>query len=541
MNSRNNYSKNASSCLGVFTLKKSKLGNVQTVFFSFLFFCFCHLSIYATSPSKIKTLFNSLDPQSIAEHLAFYHLYSTTHEGEEALRHAWNLISKNNTSLNEEIKNLPFSKTTIEAIIGLVNKQPGETLPLLGEEELKTIGKLAAHLPNRSLKGFYATSEEDVLSLDPSEIDLARSLFLTELEDNEINSLAKVHSYEAMIDLMALQIMAKLPKNASPEIKIRAINEFIFEEMRFRFPPHSKWAKNIDIYTFLPSVLDSHRGVCLGVSILYLCIAQRLDLKLEMITPPGHIFVRYHDGDKIINIETTARGINLDSEEYLSIDTRSLQERNIKDVIGLAHYNQASVYWQQEDHHKALRSYLKAKQYLPQDKLLNELLAYSYLLTGNNEKGEELLKSLKGYIPDYAVSKDPMVEDYLNGKVDINGIKAIFMHVDETRESIIKKQQALEDILKSYPQFRTGIFCLATTWLQLHREKEALDVLERYHEMHPNDPTSEYYLAVLYGERFDYNKAWTHLRNAENLVLARQHNPKVLKELRKELSFLSPE
>src|SRR6202044_1243325 len=124
--------------------------------------------------------------------------------------------------------------------------------------------------------------------------------------------------------------------NATPQQKIDAINSFIFEEMGFRFPPHSRYAKDIDIYTFLPSVLDSRRGVCLGVSILYLCLAQRLGLNLEMITPPGHIYIRYHEGENIINIETTCRGIHMDSEDYLGINTRCLQMRNIKEVIGLA-------------------------------------------------------------------------------------------------------------------------------------------------------------------------------------------------------------
>ena len=98
--------------------------------------------------------------------------------------------------------------------------------------------------------------------------------------------------------------------------------------MRFRFPPHSLHAKDIDIYTFLPSVLDGRRGVCLGVSILYLCLAQRLGLDLEIITPPGHIYVRYQSPEgEMINIETTARGIDIPSERYLGMETRKLQTK----------------------------------------------------------------------------------------------------------------------------------------------------------------------------------------------------------------------
>ena len=69
----------------------------------------------------------------------------------------------------------------------------------------------------------------------------------------------------------------------------------------------------------------------------------------EMVTPPGHIYVRFKKGNSEINIETTARGVHLDSEEYLGIETRGLQKRTVKEVIGLTHFNQASVYWQQEN------------------------------------------------------------------------------------------------------------------------------------------------------------------------------------------------
>ena len=198
-----------------------------------------------------------------------------------------------------------------------------------------------------------------------------------------------MQSYEAMIDLMALQILAKLPEKATPEIKIRAMNRFIFEEMGYRFPPHSIWAEDVDVYTFLPSVLDSRRGVCLGVSILYICLAQRLGINLEMITPPGHIYVRYNDGNKIINIETTARGINLESDTYLGIETRSLQQRNIKEVIGLAHFNQAAVFWHQNEYEKVLNSYRKAQPYLPNDLLLTEFIKSTRSLSVIKKKGKD--------------------------------------------------------------------------------------------------------------------------------------------------------
>ena len=230
-----------------------------------------------------------------------------------------------------------------------------------------------------------------------------------------------------MIDLMSLQILSKLPENATEKQKIQAINTFIFEEMGFRFPPHSLYSEDIDLYTFLPAVLDSRRGVCLAAyPYSYLCIAQRIDLPLEIITPPGHIYIR----TKNCNIETTARGIHIDSDEYLSIETISLQERTLKEVIGMAHFNNASRFWNKKDHEKVRDSYKKAQAYMPDDMLLKELMGYNAVILGDPE-GKALLQQVENYIPDYAVSRENMAEDYLKGEVDAEGMQVIFLHVNK--------------------------------------------------------------------------------------------------------------
>jgi regulator of sirC expression with transglutaminase-like and TPR domain len=506
-----------------------------------IFFILTSPQLFAEpSPAKIAAVYSSLDPRSLSQHLAFYELYPGTPEGKRALQDAWNLLSSSMHSQQNSMAPLPVLPNTIEALLSVVNKQPDQQTLRLDPRELDAIEKIAQTLPNRKLKGHYVKTEEEVLSLTSEEVDLARGLLLSQLSSTPDN-LDLIRSYEASLDLMAMQILTRIPLTAPPKAKIRALNAFIFEEMGYRFPPHSLYAKDIDLYTFLPSVLDSRHGVCLGVSILYICLAQRLDLPLEMITPPGHIYVRYREGDTVINIETTARGIHLDSDEYLGIETRSLQQRNVKDVIGLAHYNHAAVHWHQKEYEKALTAYEKALPYLPDDLLLKELMAYNYLFVGNRKKGEEFLALVKDHVPDHAITKQNMAEDYLNGAVDEEGIKAMFMQVDEKRESILEKKMALEKAIEKHPRFRSGLFSLAVAWLQLHRASEALAILENYHRLDPNDPTAEYYLATLYAERLDYNKAWEHLRQAEQLVKARKHEPKALKELRKELSHLSPE
>lgn len=507
-----------------------------TFYFVFIFFSIFAAADSAT-PYQARTLYNSLDPLSIAQHMAFYEIYKETPEGKVSFDYAWNLLSEGELSAKKDI-NENLMRGAIQKIVGLVNKQPDAEIQELSDDELAIVDALARKLPNRKLKGYAVVNERQLFSLPSNEIDLARGLFLSQMGSDQMK---KIRSYEALIDLMALQIKVRFPKLATPAQKIRIMNDFIFSEMGFRFPPHSTYAKDIDLYTFLPSVLDSRRGVCLGVSILYICLAQRLGLTLEMVTPPGHIYVRYRDSAQEINIETTARGIHVDSKEYLGIATRSLQLRNVKEVIGLAHFNQASVYWQMDKYAEALASYEKAVPYLPEDMLLKELMGYAYLLNHRTKEGVALLKQVKGHVADHAVTADNMADDYLNGDVDEEGIKAIFMSVDETRASVLKKHEKLQSVVKNHPRFRAGWFALASAWLQLHRAGEALSVLEHCHQLDKEDPTIEYYLTMLYAQRFDYNRAWEHFHRVENILKSREHAPKLLQDVRRELILLTPE
>jgi len=486
----------------------------KSILFFFLFF---QLTLFS-SPSSLQSLYATLEETSVAQHFAFYELYSKTPEGRQALKHAWELLSKSSTDTDPEML-LP--SIDLQPILALVNKDHSASSPTLNEEQLDIIGKLSRHLGNRKLKGFNLWDQEMILKLPSAEIDLGRALLIAEM-GNDLKTRAKIQSYEASLDLMALQIMARLPIDASPLDKIRAINDYVFTEMRFRFPPHSLYAKEIDVYTFLPSVLDSRRGVCLGVSILYLCLSQRLELELQAITPPGHIYLRYEQPDAtVINIETTARGIDIPSEHYLGIDTIQLQKRSIKEVIGLAFMNQAAVSWHKQDPKTAIVLYEKALPFVGDDFLLNLFLGFNYLFSGNEKKGKELLRKVEKIVPDYAILGDSIAEDYLAGLTDINGIEIVFSEVNETRNSILEKQEKLKKVVSQYPKFRQGIFHLAVTWLQLGREKEALPILENYQKIFPLDPTVNYYLSTIHFQRHHYNKAWKHLLLAEKLVQAK--------------------
>ena len=509
--------------------------------FTLLILVLATYSLQAKEPksaASLQALYNSLDPLSLAQLLAFYELYPESAEGKKALDNAWKLLTHGQHLPTTPMMTLPHFD--LQAIIALVTREKSAPPIKLSLEQLALIEEIAKPLANRRLKGFSAWSREEVVRLPTEEIDLARGLLLYQYEQTAASKEA-IRQYEATLDLMALQILARLPPQAISVDKVREINRFIFQEMQFRFPPHSLHAKDIDLYTFLPSVLDNRQGVCLGVSILYLSLAQRLDLPLEIITPPGHIYIRYRDEKQLINIETTARGIHVPSEKYLGINTRKLEERTLKEVIGLAFVNQASVAWGKEQYSTTVELYEKALPFLPHDPLLKMFLGFNYLFIGKTSKGVDLLQQVQHLTFDFAVSSENIPEDYLRGKVDAEGIKAIFLPVDETRTSVLEKQKQLEKILTRHPDFRAGLLQLATTWLQLGRSNEAQTILERHHKIDPNNAIVEYYLAMLCLERFDYNGAWNYLKRSEAITEKRNHHPKALKSVRNELRTLCPE
>ena len=494
--------------------------------------------LFSSTKDDRLALYNSLDPKSISENLSFYRLHPHTPEGKNALENAWSLLLNTSSDSQAPLDSLSLTQESLASLIDLSNPSTKISSLPLTIQDLALIEQIANSLKNRKLKGYKQLDMEYLLSLPPEQIDVSTALLLSLYPQKE-QSLER-QKYLAILDLMALQIRAQLPKDPKSEETINAINTLIFEKLNYRFPPHAEWIENIDIYTFLPSVMDSRKGVCLGISTLYICLAQRLGIKLEMITPPGHIFVRFNSSEKIINIETTARGIHIPSDEYLSLNTRYLPQRNEKQVVGLTFFNQASVHFQNGDYQKAIDAYKQAELFLPNDPLLKEFLGFAYILSGAREQGKQLLKESLETPSPYLVNPSTLAKDYLDGNVGPEGIQVLFKSVNNQRESLLEKKRELENIVEKYPSYREGYFQLAITWLQLGRKKEAIFNLQKYHALDKENPINEYYLSILYLQRYDLKKAWEHYLEVERIEKQAKHNPKTLMQLKKELLLRSP-
>lgn len=499
----------------------------------YLWICVFAISSLLEAKKTPSTLFSPIDPLSLTQNMAFYELYPDTPEGEIAKERVWNIL---------QISPIPLTSLpsfNLQALVSLISKQPFDPIEELSKEDLDALACLANNLPHKQLAGSQIWTWEELLATPDAEIDIGRGLLVAQFTQDP-DCQRKIRQHEATLDVMALQIQARLPRPASAEEKILAINDFLFREMGFRYPPKTVDIKNIDLYSLLPSVLESRLGVCMGVSLLYLSLAQRLDLPLEIITPPGHIYVRYVQDGKVRNIETTAQGMDIPSERYLGMNTKKLLLCTYKGALANALVNQAGPFLRQGKYLEAFALYQKAHQLYPESKNTQRLLGLTAACLGNKKESRKYLSPLKNKLPPDHISSDYLVEDYLEGKISAKGISALLSCDSSTPHSVSKQKAHIEEILHSYPSFRAGLLYLAELQYDQQEWEQSIQTLLRYYALDKTHIEVLFSLAQLYLQVSDYPHAWDFLEQAKKIAAGAHHHPTALQELERMLVPLCP-
>jgi len=235
-------------------------------------------------------------------------------------------------------------------------------------------------LANEGKRGLYARSIEEVLRLRKEEVDLATAALIVSEQWSDI-----VHGrrYLSRLDDMAFEIRDRLKaKRLQADSRALAvINEYLFKKERFESVSEVRDPNDL----FLHCVLDNKRGYCLSLSILYLSLAERLDLPLYGVVVPGHFFVRYDDGQSpAINIETTSQGGTAPDEHYITKfnvpkgDRDSVYMQNLDKIetLGCFFNNLGNIYNTIGDIERALVALERAVE-------INPSLAESRMNLGN--------------------------------------------------------------------------------------------------------------------------------------------------------------
>jgi tetratricopeptide (TPR) repeat protein len=170
----------------------------------------------------------------------------------------------------------------------------------------------AAELANAGKSGLGVRSFEQVLRLPESQIDIGTAtLLLSQYGGRDTD----VRYYRQTLDKMAEAISAELEqKHIKPDFHaIPVVNKYLFEELGYKAVNSAE----DPCHLFLDEVIKGKAGYCLSLSILYLAMAERIGMPAYGVVVPGHFFVRYDDGVRRFDIETTSGGKIPDDDYYI--------------------------------------------------------------------------------------------------------------------------------------------------------------------------------------------------------------------------------
>ncbi len=123
----------------------------------------------------------------------------------------------------------------------------------------------------------------------------------------------KIMKVEADLDKHAQRLAKQLRGLTSYERKIIELNKYIHKVMAMR--SNSNDSINPKYY-FLHRTLRARCGSCLGMCLLYLSLAERVNLPIVPVRAPGHIYVRFQNPRLTYDIETTNGGLRFDALAY---------------------------------------------------------------------------------------------------------------------------------------------------------------------------------------------------------------------------------
>jgi Tfp pilus assembly protein PilF len=245
--------------------------------------------------------------------------------------------------------------------------------------------------------------------LPDDEIPLGKTLILASSLVGEELTGAPVDpaAVEKEITRLAEKIRPALRDRSDPRTVIAALNRFLFVEEGFSY---DRVAGNTDNY-LLDRVLGRKRGNCLGLTALYLLLAERLSLPLHGVYVPSHCFARYDDARVRFNIETGEKGADRDDGRYqrdfgLRGGRPYLRSLGRKEMIGVYLKSLGASCSRKGMEDRALRLYREAAVFYPG-------LPDAYFNTGVSFQKKGLLDEAIGQYrraleldPDLAVARD---------------------------------------------------------------------------------------------------------------------------------------
>lgn len=327
----------------------------------------------------------------------------------------------------------------------------------------KSIGALALWLvltgvlPSPASSAQVSVREQLVatLALPENKIDLTETLLLISRQwDPQLDTAP----LKKTLDRLTASARAQLKGNPSPKQTVEILRKVIHEEGGYRYTdavdPAGMPINPAEL--FLHGLLQTRRGYCMNLSLLYLILGERLGIPLFGVPLPNHFFVRYDSPEYRVNIEATEGGtafpdsfyeqqfgVTKDSKYFMSnlgkkqtlgayfSNVGLVMYRAAKPEIAIFYLEQSAsinpqsidalnnlgnIYSELKQNDKSIHAYERALKADPGNFSTLYNLGLAYMETGDLEKVETVLLQAAQINPRYFRAHEMLTRIYLRQK-----------------------------------------------------------------------------------------------------------------------------
>ncbi|MBM2827605.1 MAG: hypothetical protein HW408_137 [Actinobacteria bacterium] len=244
---------------------------------------------------------------------------------------------------------------------------------------------------------------KSVVLLPDREVSLSGTLFLINARASRdlFCREADGRLVESEINRIARRVRTSAAGDDDPAGVISAITRVLFEEEKFIYDPSTGNPE----YYLLDRVLARKRGNCLGMTVVYLAVAERLEIPLGSVYVPSHSFIRYEGNGARINVETGMEGTEQKDEWYakkynLKENSPYLRTLGRREIIGVYLKTLGAAYSRKGMEEEALHVYREAALFSPKlpDAYFNAGVSYQKM--GRNEEAIDQYRRALALYPD---------------------------------------------------------------------------------------------------------------------------------------------
>lgn len=228
----------------------------------------------------------------------------------------------------------------------------GSLVPQALNERAELLEKQASRLIDLSNEIKERQLIEDLVKSlaheDENSVDLLRSaLLIARLTNQNFN----LDAYLEKAERLAEEISSHFPEKASGEEKLKILVNQLFVEMGYH---GSTLDYNHPSNSFMNEVMDDREGLPITLSVLFIELANRLNLPVSGLGLPGHFIAMYREssekskeilidpfGGKIVSRKEASdlTGLRLNDQDFIPTSKKEIITRMLRNLIQTADYS----------------------------------------------------------------------------------------------------------------------------------------------------------------------------------------------------------